>query len=76
MSPPSATNVAGNVWARLDEACALHYELVISGLSKGDDAVLVAQLVALPPEGTAQREVDKKKREKFTLDQFVGNGVI
>ncbi|XP_041419135.1 chordin-like [Xenopus laevis] len=44
VSPPIRTGSAGHAWVSLDEHCHLHYQIVVTGLGKAEDAALNAHL--------------------------------
>ncbi|KAG8444971.1 hypothetical protein GDO86_009933 [Hymenochirus boettgeri] len=44
VSPPLRTGSAGHAWVSLDEHCHLHYQIVVTGLGKAEDAALNAHL--------------------------------
>ena len=71
MRPLVAADVAGHAWFTVDSACAMHYDIALSGLAEGEDAVVTAQLFAtLPPS-----DLNTGTTITFTLSEFVGNGV-
>ncbi|CAN9511148.1 unnamed protein product [Ophioblennius macclurei] len=47
VSPPVRTGASGHAWVSLDKQCHLHYEIVVSGLSKTDDVTVNAHLHGL-----------------------------
>ncbi|XP_029964425.1 chordin [Salarias fasciatus] len=47
VSPPVRTGSSGHAWVSLDKQCHLHYEIVVSGLSKTDDVTVNAHLHGL-----------------------------
>ncbi|XP_013383932.1 chordin [Lingula anatina] len=44
LSPPLAAGTAGHAWVAFDRACALNFEIVVSGLSREDDGTFVAEV--------------------------------
>ncbi|XP_062872594.1 chordin [Trichomycterus rosablanca] len=51
VSPPVKTGAGGHAWVMVDERCHLHYEIVVNGLGKGDDATVNAHLHGLAEIG-------------------------
>lgn len=47
VSPPVRTGASGHAWVSVDKQCHLHYEIVVAGLSKGDDSTVNAHLHGL-----------------------------
>ncbi|MEE6524103.1 hypothetical protein FKM82_023337, partial [Ascaphus truei] len=44
VSPPLQTGSAGHAWVSLDEHCHMHYQIVVTGLGRAEDAALNAHL--------------------------------
>uniref|UniRef100_A0A8B9I112 Chordin n=1 Tax=Astyanax mexicanus TaxID=7994 RepID=A0A8B9I112_ASTMX len=69
VSPPVRTSAGGHAWVSVDERCHLHYEIVVNGLSKGDDLTVNAHLHGLAEIG----EIDESKtNHKRLLTGFYG----
>lgn len=51
VSPPVRTGAGGHAWVMVDERCHLHYEIVVNGLGKADDATVNAHLHGLAEIG-------------------------
>ncbi|XP_017347036.1 chordin isoform X1 [Ictalurus punctatus] len=51
VSPPVRTGAAGHAWVTVDKHCHLHYEIVVNGLGKGDEATVNAHLHGLAEIG-------------------------
>uniref|UniRef100_A0A8C6LCV4 Chordin n=1 Tax=Nothobranchius furzeri TaxID=105023 RepID=A0A8C6LCV4_NOTFU len=51
VSPPVRTGSSGHAWVSVDKQCHLHYEIIVAGLSKTDDATVNAHLHGLAEIG-------------------------
>ncbi|XP_029111574.1 chordin isoform X2 [Scleropages formosus] len=70
VSPPVATGAGGHAWVSVDEKCHLHYEIVVSGLSKSEDSPVDAHLHASAEIGELDRGGPAHKR---LLTSFYGS---
>ncbi|KAK2881723.1 hypothetical protein Q8A67_018991 [Cirrhinus molitorella] len=69
VSPPVRTGAAGHAWVSVDEQCHLHYEIVVNGLSKSEDASIDAHLHGLAEIGEMD---DSSTNHKRLLTGFYG----
>ncbi|XP_048017310.1 chordin isoform X1 [Megalobrama amblycephala] len=69
VSPPVRTGAAGHAWVSVDEQCHLHYEIVVNGLSKSEDASVSAHLHGLAEIGEMD---DSSTNHKRLLTGFYG----
>ncbi|XP_053565037.1 LOW QUALITY PROTEIN: chordin [Bombina bombina] len=70
VSPPLRTGSAGHAWVSLDEHCHLHYQIVVTGLGRAEDATLNAHLHGFAELG----EVSETSRgHKRLLKGFYGS---
>ncbi|XP_036393329.1 chordin [Megalops cyprinoides] len=60
--PPVRTGAGGHAWVSVDEHCHLHYEIVVTGLSKSDDATVNAHLHGLAEIGELDESSPTHKR--------------
>ncbi len=72
VSPPVRTAAAGHAWVSVDQQCHLHYEIVINGLSKSEDATVNAHLHGLAEIGEMD---DSSTNHKTLLTGFYGQQV-
>uniref|UniRef100_A0A4W3IHE2 Chordin n=1 Tax=Callorhinchus milii TaxID=7868 RepID=A0A4W3IHE2_CALMI len=68
--PPVRTGSAGHAWVSLDEHCHLHYEIVVAGLSKGEDITINAHLHGFAEIGEMG---DNSQEHKRLLKGFYGS---
>ncbi|XP_069474887.1 chordin isoform X2 [Ambystoma mexicanum] len=68
--PPIRTASAGHAWISLDEHCHLHYEIVVTGLGKPDDATLNVHLHGFAEIGETR---DNSQEHKRLLKGFYGS---
>lgn len=71
-SPPVRTGASGHVWVSVDKHCHLHYEIVVTGLSKGDDLTVNAHLHGLAEIGEMD---DSSSAHRRLLTGFYGSQV-
>ncbi|TRY92217.1 hypothetical protein DNTS_023794 [Danionella cerebrum] len=62
VSPPVRTGAAGHAWVSVDQRCHLHYEIVVNGLSKTEDASVSAHLHGLAEIGEMDESSTNHKR--------------
>nr|XP_055053605.1 chordin isoform X1 [Misgurnus anguillicaudatus] len=62
VSPPVRTGAGGHAWISVDEQCHLHYEIIVNGLSKSDDASINAHLHGLAEIGEMDDSATNHKR--------------
>ncbi|CAL8359796.1 unnamed protein product [Merluccius merluccius] len=62
VAPPVQTSAGGHAWISVDERCHLHYEIVVAGLSKGDDLAVNAHLHGLAEIGEMDESSNAPKR--------------
>ncbi|XP_012818431.1 chordin isoform X2 [Xenopus tropicalis] len=62
VSPPIRTGSAGHAWVSLDEHCHLHYQIVVTGLGKAEDAALNAHLHGFAELGEVGESTPGHKR--------------
>lgn len=72
MSPAVRTGAAGHAWISVDEQCHLHYEIIVNGLSKSEDASVNAHLHGLAEIGEMD---DSATNHKRLLTGFYGQQV-
>uniref|UniRef100_A0A667ZP86 Chordin n=1 Tax=Myripristis murdjan TaxID=586833 RepID=A0A667ZP86_9TELE len=70
VSPPVRTGAGGHAWVSVDEQCHLHYEIMVAGLSKGDDVTVNAHLHGLAEIGEMD---DSSATHKRLLTGFYGS---
>uniref|UniRef100_A0A8C2ZL22 Chordin n=1 Tax=Cyclopterus lumpus TaxID=8103 RepID=A0A8C2ZL22_CYCLU len=70
VSPPVRTGASGHAWVSVDQACHLHYEIVVAGLSKADDLTVNAHLHGLAEIGEID---DSSATHKRLLTGFFGS---
>nr|O57472.1 RecName: Full=Chordin; AltName: Full=Protein chordino; Flags: Precursor [Danio rerio]AAB93485.1 chordin [Danio rerio] len=69
VSPPVRTGAAGHAWVSVDPQCHLHYEIIVNGLSKSEDASISAHLHGLAEIGEMD---DSSTNHKRLLTGFYG----
>ncbi|XP_034080281.1 chordin, partial [Gymnodraco acuticeps] len=62
VSPPVRTGASGHAWVSVDRQCHLHYEIVVTGLSRTDDLTLNAHLHGLAEIGELDESSATHKR--------------
>nr|DBA26345.1 TPA: hypothetical protein GDO54_010619 [Pyxicephalus adspersus] len=62
VSPPLKTGSAGHAWVSLDEHCHLHYQIVVTGLGRAEDAALNAHLHGIAEIGEVDDNLNVHKR--------------
>ncbi|XP_063297182.1 chordin [Pelobates fuscus] len=62
VSPPLQTGSAGHAWVSLDEHCHLHYQIVVTGLGRAEDATLNAHLHGFAELGEVSESSQEHKR--------------
>ncbi|XP_040282737.1 chordin [Bufo bufo] len=62
VSPPLKTGSAGHAWVSLDEHCHLHYQIVVTGLGRAEDAALNAHLHGFAELGEVSESSNGHKR--------------
>ncbi|XP_076850552.1 chordin [Brachyhypopomus gauderio] len=62
VSPAVQTSAGGHAWVSVDARCHLHYEIVVSGLSKSDDVAVNAHLHGLAEIGEMDESATNHKR--------------
>ncbi|XP_053315689.1 chordin [Spea bombifrons] len=62
VSPPLRTGSAGHAWVSLDEHCHLHYQIVVTGLGRAEDAALNAHLHGFAELGEVSESSQGHKR--------------
>ncbi|XP_037835546.1 chordin isoform X3 [Kryptolebias marmoratus] len=62
VSPPVRTGASGHAWVSVDKQCHLHYEIVVEGLSKAEDATVNAHLHGLAEIGELDNSSTAHKR--------------
>ncbi|XP_071998468.1 chordin isoform X2 [Engystomops pustulosus] len=62
VSPPLKTGSAGHAWVSLDEHCHLHYQIVVTGLGRAEDAALNAHLHGFAELGEVSESSHGHKR--------------
>ncbi|XP_063772714.1 chordin [Pseudophryne corroboree] len=62
VSPPLRTGSAGHAWVSLDEHCHLHYQIVVTGLGRAEDATLNAHLHGFAELGEVSESSHGHKR--------------
>ncbi|XP_076139095.1 chordin [Alosa pseudoharengus] len=62
VTPPVASSVGGHAWVALDERCHLHYEIIVSGLSRSDDLTVNAHLHGLAEIGEMDESSPSQRR--------------
>ncbi|XP_075058553.1 chordin [Mixophyes fleayi] len=62
VSPPLKTGSAGHAWVSLDEHCHLHYQIVVTGLGRAEDATLNAHLHGFAELGEVSESSNGHKR--------------
>uniref|UniRef100_A0A8C5PHH7 Chordin n=1 Tax=Leptobrachium leishanense TaxID=445787 RepID=A0A8C5PHH7_9ANUR len=62
LSPPRRTGSAGHAWVSLDEHCHLHYQIVVTGLGRAEDATLNAHLHGIAELGEVSESSQEHKR--------------
>ncbi|XP_073445323.1 chordin [Dendrobates tinctorius] len=62
VSPPLRTGSAGHAWVSLDEHCHLHYQIVVTGLGRAEDAALNAHLHGFAELGEVSESSHGHKR--------------
>ncbi|XP_042563069.1 chordin, partial [Clupea harengus] len=62
VSPPISTSAGGHAWLALDERCHLHYEILVSGLSRSDDLSVNAHLHGLAEIGEMDESSTNQRR--------------
>lgn len=72
VSPPLKTGSAGHAWVSLDEHCHLHYQIVVTGLGRAEDAALNAHLHGFAELGEVS---DNSNGHKRLLKGFYGSEV-
>ncbi|KAM9315871.1 chordin-like [Gastrophryne carolinensis] len=70
VSPPLKTGSAGHAWVSLDEHCHLHYQIVVTGLGRAEDAALNAHLHGFAELGEVG---DNSNEHKRLLKGFYGS---
>ncbi|XP_034722598.1 chordin [Etheostoma cragini] len=70
VSPPVKTGASGHAWVSVDKQCHLHYEIVVTGLSKADDLTVNAHLHGLAEIGEID---DSSTTHKRLLTGFYGS---
>ncbi|XP_069830640.1 chordin isoform X3 [Dendropsophus ebraccatus] len=70
VSPPQKTGSAGHAWVSLDEHCHLHYQIVVTGLGRAEDAALNAHLHGFAELGEVS---DSSQGHKRLLKGFYGS---
>ncbi|XP_068135452.1 chordin isoform X2 [Hyperolius riggenbachi] len=70
VSPPLQTGSAGHAWVSLDEHCHLHYQIVVTGLGRAEDAALHAHLLGIAELGEVS---DSSHGHKRMLKGFYGS---
>ncbi|XP_030634623.1 chordin [Chanos chanos] len=70
VSPAVWTSAGGHAWVAVDQSCHLHYEIVVNGLSKGDDVMINAHLHGLAEIGEMD---DSSVNHKRLLTGFYGS---
>ncbi|XP_016395656.1 chordin-like [Sinocyclocheilus rhinocerous] len=69
VSPPVRAAAAGHAWVSVDEQCHLHYDIVVNGPSKSEDAAVNAHLHGLAEIGEMD---DSSTNHKRLLTGFYG----
>ncbi|KAG5269813.1 hypothetical protein AALO_G00206450 [Alosa alosa] len=72
VTPPVASSAGGHAWVALDERCHLHYEIIVSGLSRSDDLTVNAHLHGLAEIGEMDESSPSQRR---LLTGFYGSQV-
>ncbi|KAM3930411.1 chordin [Leptodactylus fuscus] len=62
VSPPLKTGSAGHAWVSLDEHCHLHYQIVVTGIGRAEDAALNAHLHGFAELGEVSESSHGHKR--------------
>ncbi|CAL8350433.1 unnamed protein product [Lota lota] len=62
VAPPVLSSAGGHAWVWVDEQCHLHYQIVVAGLSKGDDLAGSAHLHGLAEIGEMDESSNGPKR--------------
>ncbi|KAM8904369.1 chordin-like [Spinachia spinachia] len=70
VAPPVRTGASGHAWVSVDQHCHLHYEIVVTGLSKTDDLAVNAHLHGLAEIGEID---DSSTAHKRLLTGFYGS---
>uniref|UniRef100_A0A3Q3FU86 Chordin n=1 Tax=Labrus bergylta TaxID=56723 RepID=A0A3Q3FU86_9LABR len=70
VSPAVRSGASGHAWVSVDKQCHLHYEIVVSGLSKADDLTVNAHLHGLAEIGEID---DSSTSHKRLLTGFYGS---
>jgi len=62
VTPPVSTSAGGHAWVALDDRCHLHYDIIVTGLSKGDELAVNAHLHGLAEIGEMDEASTNQRR--------------